>query len=155
MQQQTTPRTLQFSQLSSSCPPEFEAIPGGCIYISEERVSWIEARKMCAKRNSVLSSMQTRDKRGIMLRAVLRQMRRRRDEFWLSGNDIEEEGKWEWAKLRSPVSPLFGWIESPYNSHEENCLAWSVEDGDSDWQGAACCNNLRYICETYQAQVVR
>jgi len=102
-----------------------------------------------------LLSVQTRDKRRIVEQVVVASITRRRDEFWLSGNDIEEEGKWEWAKLRSPVSPLFGWIESPYNSHEENCLAWSVEDGDSDWQGAACCNNLRYICETYQAQVVR
>ena len=151
MQQQTTPRTLQFSQLSSSCPPEFEAIPGGCIYISEERVSWIEARKMCAKRNSVLSSMQTRDKRGIMLRAVLRQMRRRRDEFWLAGNDIEEEGVWQWAgrlARGAGVASSWGWSEAPYISHEENCLAWQVESEEDFWHSSSCCNNLRYICET-------
>ena len=25
-------------------------------------------------------------------------VRRRRSEFWISGNDIDDEGRWEWAK---------------------------------------------------------
>ena len=103
----------------------------------------------------MLLSVQSREKKRMVEQVLLSKMTRRRDEFWLSGNDIEEEGQWEWAKLRSPVSSSFGWIDSPYNSHEENCLAWSVEDRSSHWQGAACCNNLRYICETFQGQAVR
>ena len=27
-----------------------------------------------------------------------RMVRRRRSEFWISGNDIDDEGRWEWAK---------------------------------------------------------
>ena len=159
-QQQTTPRQQQFTrqqqttprpQFSSGCPSEFEAIPGGCIYISVERVGWIEARKMCAKRNSVLASMQTRDKRTAMRGVVLRQMRRRRDEFWLAGNDIEEEGVWQWAgrlASGSGVASGWGWSEAPYISHEENCLAWQVESEEDFWHSSSCCNNLRYMCET-------
>ena len=153
-QQQTTPRQQQNQntpQFTRSCPPEFETIPGGCIYISDERVGWIEARKMCAKRNSVLASMQTRDKRAAMLGAVFRQMRRRRDEFWLAGNDIEEEGVWQWAgrlARGSGVASGWGWSEAPYISHEENCLAWQVESEEDFWHSSSCCNNLRYICET-------
>ena len=157
-QQQTTPRpfikqqqTKLEPQFSGSCPSEFEAIPGGCIYVSDERVGWIEARKMCARRNSVLASMQTRDKRAAMLGAVFRQMRRRRDEFWLAGNDIEEEGVWEWAgrlARGSGVASGWGWSEAPYISHEENCLAWQVESEEDFWHSSSCCNNLRYICET-------
>ena len=159
-QQPTTPRQQQFirqqqntptPQFSDSCPSEFQAIPGGCIYISDERVGWIEARKMCAKRSSVLASMQTRGKRTDMLGAVLRQMRRRRDEFWLAGNDIEEEGVWQWAgrlARGSGVASGWGWSEAPYISHEENCLAWQVESEEDFWHSSSCCNNLRYICET-------
>ena len=29
---------------------------------------------------------------------VGRMVRRRRSEFWISGNDIDDEGRWEWAK---------------------------------------------------------
>ena len=54
--------------------------------------------------------------------------RRRRSEFWISGNDIEEEGTWEWAKTRVRV-PAFGWTEEPFQSPEENCLAWTLFDG--------------------------
>ena len=81
-------------------------------------------------------------------------MRRKRDEFWLSGNDIEEEGYWEWAKIRSRV-PDFGWVEPPYDSHEENCLSWTVETGENFWHGSSCCNSLRYICEVLQRAVVK
>ena len=58
-----------------------------------------------------------RSKRSSILTVAFNNMRRRRDEFWLSGNDIEDEGYWEWAKLRTEV-PSFGWSESPYSSHE-------------------------------------
>ena len=77
--------------------------------------------------------------------------KRRRRQYWTSGNDIEVEGRWEWAKRRTRV-PQFGWSEEPFNSPGENCLAWTVDikktgaNGDF-WQGSSCCNNLRYICE--------
>ena len=108
-------------------------------------MGWIEARKKCQQLNGLLLIVESREKKRILDEVVFSRMGRRRDEFWLAGNDIEEEGQWEWAKLRRPVSLGFGWIDSPYNSHEENCLAWSVEEGESHWQGAACCNNLRYL----------
>ena len=36
--------------------------------------------------------------------------------------------------------------QEPYNSSEENCLAWSVSSSSSFWHGSSCCNNLRYLC---------
>ena len=143
-----------YSRSSLSCPPEFQSVSGGCFYVSKDRVGWIEARKMCAKKGGVLVSIQSREKRSQLIGLVFQNMRRKRDEFWLSGNDIEEEGYWEWAKLRSRV-PDFGWVEPPYDSHEENCLSWTVETGENFWHGSSCCNNLRYICEVYQRSVVK
>ena len=85
-----------------------------------------------------------------MMNLVRSLSKRRRSEYWLARNDIDEEGTWEWALLRTRV-PDFGWSEEPFNSGEENCLAWTVDIqvlGSSDyWQGSSCCNNLRYICE--------
>jgi len=78
--------------------------------------------------------------------------RRRRSEFWLSGNDIDEEGVWEWARTRLTV-PEFGWTEEPFDSPEENCLAWTItaeRRGSSDgWHPSSCCNNLQYICQLW------
>ena len=73
--------------------------------------------------------------------------RRRRSEFWTSGNDIAREGDWVWAGTRArSVSPGV-WLESPYNSLEENCLVWSVSQARQGVVSSACCNNIGYICE--------
>lgn len=105
---------------------------------------------MCEQNNAKLISIETEDKRqdlSIMIRSIIR---RSRSEFWISGNDIEEEGRWEWAKTRDIV-PRFGWTEEPFNSPEENCLAWTLTDTrrlqTDGWHSSSCCNNLRYICE--------
>ena len=93
-------------------------------------------------------SVQTLEKKDKMMNIVRSLSRRRRSEYWLAGNDIDEEGTWEWALLRTRV-PDFGWSEEPFNSAEENCLAWTVDiqvlRGSDYWQGSSCCNNLRYI----------
>ena len=96
-------------------------------------------------------SLQTVEKKDRLMSLVHSISRRKRSEYWLAGNDIDEEGVWEWARLRTVV-PDFGWSEEPFNSGEENCLAWTVDQtvlsGRTDyWQGDSCCNNLRYVCE--------
>ena len=142
-------RNIIFS--GPSCPSEFNLVSGSCFFISQDRVGWIEARKMCEKKGARLISLQTLEKKDSLVNLVSSLSRRRRGQYWLAGNDIEDEGVWEWAKLRSPV-PQFGWREDPYNSPEENCLAWTVDiqkgrQSTDFWQGSSCCNNLRYICE--------
>ena len=107
---------------------------------------------MCEQRGAPrLISLQTVEKKDSVMSLVSSLSRRRRSEYWLAGNDIEEEGVWEWAKLRTRV-PDFGWSEEPYNSPEENCLAWTVDQqgrGESKdfWHGSSCCNSIRYICQ--------
>ena len=106
---------------------------------------------MCEQKGARLVSIQTVEKKDMMVSLVSSLSKRRRSQYWLAGNDIEEEGVWEWARLRTRV-PDFGWSEEPYNSPEENCLAWTVDrqqsrESSDFWQGLSCCNNLRYICE--------
>jgi len=132
------------------CPRQFQSVGRGCYLISNDRVGWIEARKMCEQNNAKLLSIETQDKRADIAVFIRSTIRRRRSEFWISGNDIETEGEWEWAKTREEV-PSFGWTEEPFNSPEENCLAWTLIDSSRDrsdgWHSSSCCNNLRYICE--------
>ena len=114
-------------------------------------MGWIEARKKCQQRKSLLLNLQNKRKKEKVVEYVSSSTRRRRSEYWLAGNDIEEEGVWEWAGGREAV-PDFGWTEEPYNSHEENCLAWTINinspsESRDGWHGSSCCNNLRYICE--------
>ena len=83
-------------------------------YRSSDRVGWIEARKMCEAKSAVLVSLLTPgalsltcstnhphlfvERQSELEVLVGRMVRRRRSEFWISGNDIDDEGRWEWAK---------------------------------------------------------
>ena len=114
-------------------------------------MGWVEGRKKCQQKGAILLSLETESEKQKIVEYVGSSTRRRRSEYWVAGNDIEEEGVWEWAGRRTPV-PDFGWTEEPYDSYEENCLVWSVtingpNNGKDGWYGSACCNNLRYICE--------
>ena len=102
-----------------------------------------------------LVSLEQEDKEEDLLVFVSSSTKRRVTKYWTAGNDIHKEGVWEWEGKRGAayLVPDFGWGEEPYNSPEENCLSWSVSfgfnigDSDSSWQGASCCNSLRYICQ--------
>jgi hypothetical protein len=145
-------QTVARETTRSFCPNEFELTSGQCYFISRDQVGWIEARKMCEALGAKLVTVKTQLRRAELEVLVGRMVRRRRSEFWLAGNDIDDEGRWEWAKSGGVLVGDWGWTEEPYNSPEENCLAWSVHSASSTssssfWHGSSCCNNLRYICQ--------
>ena len=41
--------------------------------------------------------------------------------------------RWEWANTGGQLVADWGWAEEPFNSDEENCLAWSVSSTSSFW----------------------
>lgn len=41
--------------------------------------------------------------------------------------------RWEWANTGGQPVADWGWAEEPFNSDEENCLAWSVSSSSSFW----------------------
>ena len=108
---------------------------------------------MCEMKGSLLVGLRERGRLVEMEQVVGRNQGRSREQWWTAGNDIEREGVWEWAggnHIQREVGS-WGWGEGRYNSPEENCLSWSVsQTGDSFWQGASCCNSLKYICELVQ-----
>ena len=88
---------------------------------------------------------------------------RSRYEYWLGGNDIDEENTWVWSGSGNRIGgrsfspnilvPSWGWIDDPLPSGEENCLTWSItvlsggQRTSSGWHSDSCCNNIRFICE--------
>jgi len=135
------------------CPSEFEQVQNNCFYMSDRRVGWIEAKKQCEARKAHLVSFEFVSKQADILKWVGEKTRRRRGKFWTGGNDIQVEGVWEWEGAGGIV-PDFGWTQLGLEqSLEENCLSWSasfgfnIGDSDASWQGASCCNNLRFICQ--------
>ena len=80
-----------------SCPREFEAVGPACLYISDKRVGWIEAKKECEARSAVLLSLENTAKYDQFVEFISRRTRRRRGKFWTGGNDIGVEGVWEWV----------------------------------------------------------
>ena len=74
-------------------------------------------------------------------------VRRRRSEFWTSGNDISREGSWVWSEAGERRVEEEVWLEPALTSLEENCLVWSLSRGREGGLSSACCNNIRYICQ--------
>ena len=73
----------------TACPRGFDLIGGGCYKVSNERMGWIEAKKMCEATNSQLLSFQTPDEAQNLVSFIQRtNPRRTRFEFWTGGNDI-------------------------------------------------------------------
>ena len=148
---------VNISVAPRSCPPTFEQVGSVCLYISDKRVGWIEAKKECEARAASLLSLEDVEKYDRFVEFISRKTRRRRGKFWTAGNDISTEGRWLWEGAERPEAgrvPEFGWSEDGQsNSLSENCLAWSVSfgfnigDSDSSWQGASCCNSLRFVCQ--------
>lgn len=133
---------------SRLCPPGFDLVDGECYFVSTERVGWIEARKQCESKGAKLISLDSDKKRKSLEDHITQSSRRRRSEFWTSGNDIDREGDWVWSEARGrSVSPGV-WLDSPYNSLSENCLVWSVSRGREGVVSSACCNNIGYICQS-------
>ena len=84
----------------------------GCYKISDERMGWIEAKKMCEATNSQLLSFQSPDEADNLISHIRRiQPRRTRFEFWTAGNDIDKENEWVWSgPLKEPVAGMFAFL---------------------------------------------
>ena len=131
-----------------------------CLFLSDKRVGWIEAKKECEARGAALLRLEDAGKYERFVEFVSRVTRRRRGQYWTAGNDIRTEGSWVWEGEgeggEDRLVPQFGWSEgseAEYNSLQENCLVWSVRfgfnigDSESSWQGASCCNSLQFVCQ--------
>ena len=79
----------------SNCPGKFILTGGDCYLVSSDRVGWIEARKMCERQGAVLAALPSREIRDLLENLVKRRGGRRRADYWVAGNDIEKEGRWE------------------------------------------------------------
>lgn len=163
----TYQRTTEVPSIEEStdllCPPEFIPVKGDCFFISKERAGWLQAKKRCEQKGKGgrLASLESKFKMSRLLGIVSKNTRRKGGSYWLAGNDIYIEGKWEWDGADiiaddsySLVPREWGWLDPDYQqSDEENCLSWTTTfgfglgDQEGGWQGASCCNSLPYICQ--------
>ena len=75
-----------------SCPRGFSAAGGSCYLVGRDRVGWIEARKLCQRQEAELVGLETEEE-ATRLEELVKREGRRRSEYWLGGNDIEQEGR--------------------------------------------------------------
>ena len=57
---------------------------------------------MCERQGAVLAALPSREIRDLLENLVKRRGGRRRADYWVAGNDIEKEGRWEfylWQEL--------------------------------------------------------
>jgi len=151
------------TQKSYNCPQDFIELNDECFFISTEKTGWLQAKKRCEKKGKTgrLASLETEGKMSILLGLISKKLKRRDTSFWLAGNDIYEEGRWEWDGAEvisddsySLVARDWGWQDLAFSeSDEENCLLWSVTFGfalgnkEGSWKASSCCKSLQYICQ--------
>ncbi|CAB4062518.1 unnamed protein product [Lepeophtheirus salmonis] len=140
----------------TSCPRGYTLTPTGCYQISDRRMGWIEAKKLCESENGNLLAIDNEEERQAILELISESSPRTRFEFWLGGNDIEIENRWVWTGFGNTILvPDFGWLDRPVPSVEENCLTWSItlarkgsrRRSSEGWHSDSCCNAIKYICE--------
>lgn len=77
------------------CPPHFVKIGTQCYYISEERVTWLDAHFECKDRNSRLAEpIKNEDKR---LRKFLQHKDPSRVDKWIGGIYNWQQRIWQWG----------------------------------------------------------
>ena len=132
-------------------------------------MNWKTAKLQCEAKNSHLISVESLAEKTHILEYLLarhyqnseksNQINDSKDikyEYWTSGSDMIQEGKWQWGKSRNLVGDV-GWLrERKPESNTENCLSWTltlitgidnslkVKEG---WVSSWCLKNLFFICE--------
>lgn len=119
---------------SDSCPESYEPHAASCIRIVDEPQTWEEALKTCQVGGAHLIDLLHEDEFDSLTNlAISRFPDESESMFWTGGNDIKEEGDWEWGVgWDSENVFLRKWWEQdvengyPKIDYSRNCMALEI-----------------------------
>ena len=167
------------SKSRKTCPSRFKNLNENsnennisCYLINTKPENWSNAKKKCESRNAHLISIDTFKEKNYVLEYLLafhyRFSTNSRDvdstdvryEYWTSGSDMTQEGRWIWDRNGRNIVGDAGWLRlRKPESDTENCLSWrltlitggsgseiysQVKEG---WVSSWCLKEFPYICE--------
>uniref|UniRef100_A0A1B6L682 C-type lectin domain-containing protein n=2 Tax=Graphocephala atropunctata TaxID=36148 RepID=A0A1B6L682_9HEMI len=112
------------------------------------KVNWDDAKKLCQKMHKKLVSIRNEEEWKGLKKAIIQQTGT--GEFWTSGTDLVQEGKFVWASDWKPFT-FTNWNSNP--REPSNKSPWGSEDcvqinRDFTWNDRNCFHvRLHFICE--------
>ena len=132
---------------SQNCGDDWEAYGDHCYYWSTDKKTWNEAEVFCQQKNGHLASITSE----AINQYVLEGMNSRGfSSSWVGGNDIDEEGTWNWTD-GSPFE-FTAWFGGEPNNRKggykdgEDCLHVAEPKNDL-WNDYFCSIPAAFICD--------
>ncbi|CAH2273532.1 Hypothetical predicted protein [Pelobates cultripes] len=125
--------------LSRSCPQGWFAMGSSCYYISENKMTWLEARYYCHELNSklaIITSMNEMDSLFKLLKGY--------DGLWIGlHRDSNEINSWKWLDGAKMTFSYWGNKEPNNEKKNEEC----VEVLSGAWNDEACSERRTFMCK--------
>ena len=114
----------------------------GSYFVQLEGKTWADARQHCVDNDAHLMEVRTQEEYDRAL-GIWDEV----GNFWLGGNDIEEEGVWVWNSNGEVIDMSRFWLAGrPYAGETgRNCLMMASDTGFEDYNCAA--SSYSYVCE--------
>ena len=120
-----------------ACGEGWEENGEHCYLWSSEKKNWTAAEDFCLQEGGHLASVTSIATNDFVLEGM-----RGLSQFWLGGNDIEEEGAWKWTDC-TPWEDTFWLSGEPNNGWgAEDCL--EVKHGK--WNDRRCFGEQGFVC---------
>ncbi|XP_053381833.1 perlucin-like protein [Mercenaria mercenaria] len=126
---------------AAQCPSGWMRHEDSCYHFSHDTEPWMLAQEVCKTFGGTLADI-TSQKEDVFLQ---NEVQRLKVNHWVGGNDLMNEGEWQWINTNEDFS-YTNWKVGEPNSraHNENCLDLRVIPG---WNDERCDISQFYICE--------
>merc|ERR1719367_65380 len=123
-----------------TCEAPWEEYDDHCYYYSTYKTNWNDAEEYCQRKGGHLASVNTKAIQDYLVNEL---KRRGLNGVWFGGNDIKEEGVWEWTD-RTPWE-FTNWGRSqPDNARgNQDCFQY---EAIWPWDDNECWNPRYFVC---------
>ncbi|KAJ8319688.1 hypothetical protein KUTeg_002759 [Tegillarca granosa] len=99
----------------------------------------------CHLKGSRLATVTTVDELNLLI--AYARSKGEKTGIWLDGNDIKNEGKWNWSNNNASIHPTYWHHGEPNGKRTENCLIISGSGNSWKWFDDSCKRSHYYACQ--------
>nr|XP_055075152.1 hepatic lectin-like [Misgurnus anguillicaudatus] len=134
------------------CEEGWTSYGGKCYFFSSEKMTWFEARDLCAGSKAHLVTINSKAEQDLLVSKI-------NETHWIGLNDQETEGRWVWVNNQTlEEAGVKFWLIKAVNSEPNNwtgdnpsgedcaCLGFERAHLNS-WFDASCEYKKKFICE--------
>ncbi|XP_045182689.2 perlucin-like protein [Mercenaria mercenaria] len=137
-----------------NCPSGWMSHDSSCYHFSHDLEPWINAQMICQGFGGNLAEVETEKENTFLTNEV----KRLKGNYWLGGNDLSNEGEWQWWNSKEDFM-YTNWLPGEPNNYRngENCVDIRITGTGSHqaigWWDDQCQKSKLYICEKTGDQV--